>query len=136
MSVNLWAGQTQFTVGSAAFFHSFFSTVSVRLEGGVWGSRFPALMNELFQGRLSSARVPEATAELAIVRAELAGVSPGDIVWDADDPSARPPWGDAIAPTITSLANAFWTSDGQDLFDVIDPALRTAASTGVPIVIR
>ena len=136
MSVSLWVGRSEFTVGSADFFHAFFSTIAVRLEGGAWGIRFPELMDELFQGQLSSGHVFDATTELATVRAELAAFAPDEIVWDADDVNARPPWDDAIAPGITSLANGFWTSDGQDLFEVIEAALRSAASTGQPVMIR
>jgi hypothetical protein len=43
------------------------------------------------------------------------------VVWDADDPAAPPPWGDAVAAP--DLAHCFWTEDGRGLFDVVAAAL-------------
>ena len=52
MAVGFTVGFYYYSIGSADFLHSFFSTVAVNLEGGKWGSRFPVLMNELYQGKL------------------------------------------------------------------------------------
>ncbi len=41
-----------YTIGTADFLHASFSTVCGRLENEKWGSRFPHLMNELYQGVL------------------------------------------------------------------------------------
>jgi hypothetical protein len=57
--------------------------------------------------------------ELVDIRRRLADFSPDQVVWDFEDRSARPPWGDQISPNITSLANYFWTADGKDLIDVL-----------------
>ena len=48
-----------YTVGSGDFLHSFFSTVAYNLEDKRWGSRFPHLMNELYQGKLNSRNVDD-----------------------------------------------------------------------------
>jgi hypothetical protein len=45
------------------------------------------------------------------------------VVWDIDNPEARPPWGDDISSDITDLSNYFVTSDGRDLFEVLDEAM-------------
>ena len=49
MAVGFTVGFYYYSIGSADFLHSFFSTVAVNLEDGKWGSRFPVLMNELYQ---------------------------------------------------------------------------------------
>ena len=46
-------GNISYEIGTASFLYSFFSTVAYRLEKGRWGSRFPIIMNELYQGQLS-----------------------------------------------------------------------------------
>jgi 2,3-bisphosphoglycerate-dependent phosphoglycerate mutase len=56
-------------------------------------------------------------------------------VWDFENPSARPPWGDRIAPTATSLGDYFVTSAGADLIETLESALRQARDTGKPLVI-
>lgn len=59
----------------------------------------------------------------------LARAAGRELVWDFENPSKRPPWWANISKHIRSLAEYFWTSDGQDLFDVlIDAAERSAAS--------
>ena len=41
-----------YQVGNGDFMHAFFSTICYHLEGKHWGSKYPYLMNELYQGRL------------------------------------------------------------------------------------
>ena len=115
-------------IGSAAFLHAFFSTVAVRLEASRWGSRFPALLLQLYQGELPIDAVNQAQQELAIIEAELASFPPSDVVWDFEHRDRLPPWGSNIAASITSLANYFWTSDGHLLIDRIRHALTHASA--------
>jgi uncharacterized membrane protein len=51
--------QERFEVGSGSFLNSFFSTVGSRLEQSRWGSRFPVLQNQLFQGHLEFVMPPK-----------------------------------------------------------------------------
>src|SRR5262249_15167429 len=113
-------------IGAASFLHAFFSTVSANLEPKGWGSRFPSLINYLYQGHLPHTQVAAAKAELATVFDELSQLSPAAIVWEIEDRTKQPPWGNNIAPQITSLANYFVTSNGEDLFEVIVSALNEA----------
>lgn len=120
------AGCIWYEVGTASFLHSFFSTVAYHLESGAWGSRFPVLMNELYQGKLSLSSIPAAQKELDTIAAELAAFAPDKVVWDIEDLSAQPPWGTRISDRITSLANYYVTSDGQDFIGRLHEALDTA----------
>lgn len=134
MGLGLKVGVINWYVGRPEVLHAFFSTASVRLETGGWGSRFPRLMGELFQGELEGGEpATEALDELHTVRAELSELPPSDIVWDVYDQSLQPPWGDDIAPTITNLGNSFQTSDDQDLLNKLAEALKEAAETGEPL---
>ena len=135
MSVALNVEDRSWEVGSSQFLHAFFSTVAVRLEEGRWGSRFPTLMRELYSGSLPTGRAADALRELDEIQRGLFALPADQVVWDAEDRTARPPWGDQIAPTITNLGNYWWTSDGRDLFAVLREALVTARDTGQPLTV-
>lgn len=122
-------------IGEPSFLKSFFSTVAIRLETARWGERFPRVMSELYLGTLVAEHVAEAREELDVIVEELKAFPPSQIVWDADDLAARPPWGDDIADTITDLSNYFWTADGHDLAEVFREALQLADEQQVPVVI-
>lgn len=71
-----------YQIGSGDFLHAFFSTVAYNLENMKWGSRFPVIMKELYQGHLSKEHVDAAIGELAVISAELRDLSPDHVIWD------------------------------------------------------
>lgn len=129
-------GPVAYPVGTAAFLGSFFDTVTVRLESGRRGARFPRLAALYLDGSLPAEDTGTGREELARVVRGLAAFPPSDVVWDMAAPGARPPWGDDVAPTITSLANYFVTSDGWQLTAVLDAALGESGRVGGPLEIR
>ena len=64
-----------YQIGHGDFLHSFFSTVAYNLENMKWGSRFPVIMKELYQGHLPKEHVDAAIGELAVISAELRDLS-------------------------------------------------------------
>lgn len=60
-----------YQIGHGDFLHSFFSTVAYNLENGNWGSRFPVIMNELYQGKLECDNTDKALEELSIIKKEF-----------------------------------------------------------------
>jgi hypothetical protein len=84
--------------------------------------------------RRQSAR--SALGELEVITRELEALPPSDVVWDFEDRGARQPWGDRIAPTITSLGNYFWTSDGKPPLGVLRSALELGSNGMIDIVIE
>lgn len=136
MSVGIRVGSVYGEIGAPSFFHCFCSTVSAHCEADGWGSRFPHLLNELYGGRLPAGKASAALVELRVAKAALAKLPPKAVVWDIDDKSARPPWGDNIAPEITNLANYFVSSTGQDLFTVLENALAVAVKENRDAVIE
>jgi 2,3-bisphosphoglycerate-dependent phosphoglycerate mutase len=135
VAVSLWVGRERFEIGAPSFFKAWFSTISVRLEAGNWGSRFPTIMHDLYGGSVPHQRAETATKELESIRREFAELSTDLVVWDFEDREARPPWGDRISDHITSLANYFVTSDGRDLFDVVRRALAESTRTSQHAVV-
>lgn len=63
--------------------------------------------------------------ELRQIGQGLAALAPDQVVWDFNDLSRPPPWGAAIAPKTTSMANYHTTNDG---YNMIDQMLACVAS--------
>jgi 2,3-bisphosphoglycerate-dependent phosphoglycerate mutase len=133
MSIAIHAGSRSYELGSVAFLKAFFSTVYVVAERRAWGAVFPTLMNQLYQGRVEPEQLSALAREVGALRATLARHSPSEIVWDFETPSAQPPWGTNIASSITSLANYFVTSSGNDLLGVLEQACSEAARRRVAL---
>ena len=125
-----------YTIGTGDFLHAFFSTVCGQLENGKWGSRFPYLMNELYQGELSAAHLAKGAEELEQIKQELAHFAPDKVIWDIDNRALTPPWGDNISEDITDLSNYFVTSDGEDFLTVFTDALKKAQALKTPLRIK
>lgn len=125
-----------YTIGTADFLHAFFSTVCGRLENGKWGSRFPHLMNELYQGVLPVRHLAAGTEELSQIKQELAQFAPDQVIWDIDGRSLTPPWGDNISDDITDLSNYFVTSEGEDFLSVFAAALDKAQQRNASLKIQ
>lgn len=125
-----------YQIGHGDFLHSFFSTVAYNLEGKKWGSRFPLIMNELYQGKINREDVDKAMEEWDIIRKELQTFTPDKIIWDIEDLSKQPPWGSNISKDITDLSNYFVTSDGKDFMSVFLHALEKAKEVNSDIEIK
>ena len=126
MAVGIKVGSITDEMGTSEFFHAFFSTISANLETNGWGSKFPVLLNNLYQGSLSPSEATTAINELNIIKKELEKFPPTKVVWNIEDRSKQPPWGNDISKDITSLANYFVTSTGRDVIATILEALEDA----------
>ena len=136
MAVGFKVAFFYYQIGHGDFLHSFFSTVSYNLENGKWGSRFPTIMNELYQGTLDKDNVETAIEELKKIQLELQAFSPDKVVWDIDDLSNQPPWGKNISNDITNLSNYFVTSDGEDFITIFFNALEKAKKMQIDLTIE
>ena len=125
-----------FQIGTGDFLHSFFSTVALRLENGLWGSKYPVIMNELYQGELPANKTDLAIDELIQIKEGLRGLSSEQVVWDIEDLSKQLPWGNKISSDITDLSNYFVTSDGEDFIGIFENALKMAARMGKELKIE
>ncbi len=125
-----------YQIGLDDFLHSFFSTVAYNLENKNWGSRFPVIMNELYQGKIEYKNINRALVELDIIKKELQLFSPEQIVWDIEDISKQPPWRNDISKDITDLSNYFVTSDGHDFLTIFFHALEKAKEVNAEIEIK
>ena len=133
--VGFKVGCIWYEIGAASFLHSFFSTVAYNLECGNWGTRFPVIMNELYQGKLANANVPNAKVELNTIENEFKKLPPEKVIWDIDDLTKQPPWGNKISNQITDLSNYFITSDGRDFLTIFQNALDAAIEIKKDVII-
>ena len=136
MAVGFSVGFYWFQIGTGDFLHSFFSTVAFNLENKKWGSRFPIIMNKLYQGTLEVEVVDKAIEELKVIQEELKAYGPGKVIWDIEDLSKQPPWGNEISKDITDLSNYFVTSDGEDFLSIFFRALVKAKENNTSIQIQ
>lgn len=118
-----------YQVGHGDFLHSFFSTISYHLEQNGWGTEYPFILNELYNGKLENKNIDCAINELEAIIKKLQKLSPSQVIWDTEDLSKRPPWGGNINKDITNLSNYFITSDGEDLIDMLLKALKKGQKT-------
>ena len=125
-----------YQIGTGDFLYAFFSTISGNLENKIWGSRFPTIMTELYQGKIDNANIAKAQEELKIIKEELKQLSPDKIVWDIDDMSKQPPWGKNIGNEITDLSNYFVTNEGKDFITLFWNALNKAMELNADLEIK
>lgn len=136
MAVGFTVKRYLYTIGGGDFLHAFFSTVCGRLENEQWGSKYPHIMRELYQGELPVEHLQQAEKELAQIKRGLAQLAPNQVIWDIEDRSLTPPWGDRISNSITDLGNYFVTSSGEDFLEVFHNALTKAQQLQVPLRIQ
>lgn len=136
MSVGLMVGYNWWTIGEGSLFNSFFSTIYVRLENNQWGSRYPVIMNKLYWGDVPFESVESGIAELVSIQEELKKFLPQDVIWDFEDLSLTPPWGNNITEHITNLSHYFITSSGKDSFEVLLTSFRFALEHGQNVSVK
>lgn len=136
MAVGFVVKRYLYTIGGGDFLYAFFSTVCGRLENEQWGSKYPYIMQELYQGELPAEHLQQAAEELVQIKLGLARFAPDQVIWDIEDRSLMPPWGDQISDSITDLSNYFVTSSGEDFLEVFHRALARAQQLQVPLRIQ
>jgi len=122
-------------VGSDDFLHSFFSTISFHLEPNGWGTQFPELMNELYQGKLDASSSKKALADAYMIKESLKALAPNKVVWHIENIGDKPPWGDKIDESVTDLSNYHITSTNRVLLDLLIECLEYQVKSGVTLTI-
>tara|TARA_R110002096_G_C14454124_1_gene711798 strand:- start:58 stop:468 length:411 start_codon:yes stop_codon:yes gene_type:complete len=126
MGVHLNTGNNIYEIGTSSFLISFFDTIEYRLTKGVFGKKYPIVLNEFYNGNLKDENLVKAELELKDIQKRLKKFKPSKVIWDKHDLNKKPPWGNNISSDITDLSNYFVTSDGKDMFEVIFEAIEMA----------
>jgi hypothetical protein len=124
---NFRVGIEDYDIGNEIFLKSFFSTIAYRSEDKKWGSKYPVIMKELWEKRkITGKNIRIAIDEINSIKNDLQKIDHTKVIWDFDDISKRPPWGDNISKDIKNLYDYFVTSNGKNLIEVFIIALETA----------
>ena len=65
----------------------------------------------------------------------MKNLSPDKAIWDIEDLTKQPPWGNKISNQITDLSNYFITSDGRDFLTIFQNALDAAIEIKKDVII-
>lgn len=133
--VGLYVDPLFYRIGTPSFFNSFFSSITFNLENNQRGAKYP-MMLELYNGVLKFENINRAKLELNIIKQEFSKLTTDKIVWDNTDLTKKTPWGNNIADRVTNLSNYFWTSDGKDLFEILNKAFDSAVEIKENVVVR
>ncbi|MBN6188693.1 immunity 70 family protein [Aneurinibacillus sp. BA2021] len=136
MSVGFLVDCFFYEIGRGDFLHSFFSTISYHLEQEGWGTKYPYLMNDLYYSKLKWTDASKTMQEAREIEEKLKNLPPEAVIWDIDDPSKQPPWGNNISEEVTSLANYFATSNRETFFEILNTALKTCQEEKFDLVIK
>lgn len=117
-----------YPIGPPELLQSFFSTVAYHLEHRQWGSRFPAIMKELYSGKLAPENVDQAIAELTTIQEELKNLQPNQVIWDFNDLTAPPVFGKYANKNAINLSDFYLNEDGRNLVSVFFSALEEVKS--------
>jgi hypothetical protein len=125
-----------YPIGTDEFVNSFFSTISYHLEPEGRGTKYPYLTKNLYNGKLNWSDAQKAIEEAKEVYSQLSSIKPSQVIWDIENLSMKPPWGESISTDITSLANYFVTSSGKGLFEILFMALQNSYEEKIDIEIQ
>lgn len=135
MVVGLKVDFLWYSIGEPDFLHSFFSSICINLEKGYWGERFPVLMKNLYSGKLEVEQIERALLELEQIEKEFKLLSPKQVIWDAEDLTQMPPWGDKISTDGKNLYDYYLTSSGENIFDTFENAFKDALNENILVEI-
>jgi 2,3-bisphosphoglycerate-dependent phosphoglycerate mutase len=136
MAIGFQVGSQWYEAGAPSFLNSFFSSVVYHLEDGKRGIKYPLITKALYLGSLNWDKAEDAIGELRQIKDGLKEFTPDKVIWDMDDLSKRPPWGDKISKAITDLSNYYVTSDGKDFFEVLFAALQNSLENKADLKIQ
>ena len=131
--VGLMIDNYMLPLGTGDLVSSFFYSIAIRLERRYWGSRFPAVMKELYEGQLPYERLEKAAAELKTIRKDMQKLPKEYGVWVYEIRSDPPPREIGENKNAQNLAELFMTSHGEDMLDAFDAAVRGAMRYKVPL---
>ena len=120
-------------VGSASGIYSLYSTATVLM--GRRARRVSLGLSFLRDGTCNAEDCTKALRQLHKINDELARHSPSDAIWDLDHPDVSPPWMGNLAPTVTSCADLYTTSEGELMLPELMSLLEHAAATKQGVVV-
>ncbi|KFN02325.1 hypothetical protein D0U04_28365 [Bacillus clarus] len=106
------------------FLHSFFSTISYHTEPEGWGTKYTLLMKDLYFNKLNWQDASEALKNVEEIRETLSKIPPSEVIWDIENLTKKPPYGDKIPEDITNLAAYYTTERGKAFLTLLRNARK------------
>jgi len=128
-------GRWSMTLGTQRTVNALGASIAYRLEPAAGAKRFPALLAELWRGRLAPARADAALIELDTVQRELAALPAEKAVWSVSDLRRQSDAGEPVDRSAKSLAEYFVTPEGRPLLDALREAIQRAKAQDEPLVV-
>jgi hypothetical protein len=125
-----------YQIGPSTLLFSFFSTVCLRLENNKWGSKYPFIMNELYQGKLKKENVDKAIPEINGIVKNFLKLSIDKAIWDIDNLDIEPPERPKITKDMKKLIDFFITNDGDNVVYLLNSALKRALELNEDVIIH
>lgn len=120
-------------VGSADTLYSLYSTAKTLAGRHTWGVSLG--LDFLKSGSCNARNCAKTAKQLSEINTMLAGHAPDDAIWDIERPNASAPWSGNLAPTVTSCADLYTTSEGELLLPELVSLLRFADSTKQDVIV-
>mgnify|MGYP003617394503 CR=1 FL=1 len=136
MAVGLFVDPLFYKIEHGDYLNAFFSTITYHLEHNMRGSVYP-YVKKFYDGVIDFKDIDKLSEELIEIKEKLKFFEPDKIMWDNENLSLTPPWGNNNAKRITNLSNYFYTSNGgKDLFEIFFKAFESAKEIEENIIIQ
>ena len=126
-------GNRGFDSGNIEEWNSLLSTIKVRLKDYL--NHIPNAINFLEKGICKACDAQKTAREINLIRDQLSQYKPTQAVYDYRFPDKEIPWINSISPIVTSCANLYMTSEGQDLLFELVSILAYASVVDVDVQI-
>jgi len=137
MAVGLLVDCFFYEFGSGDFLYSFFSTISHNLEVKGWGSKYPFLLNRLYNDKISYSEIDYLQKELNEIEGHFDKMHFEKAIWNIEDLNQNTPWDqNTISSKVINLSTYFATSFGETFFEVFRKAINDAKEDRCDISIR
>ena len=105
-------------VGASDIWYSVYSTAKIAFK--YRNKLINKALTFMEKGECDWSNGYETARQFNLIRDEFAKIPPEKVVYDLNNRAINAPWLTDLSPVITSCANMFMTSDGQDLlFEVV-----------------
>lgn len=131
LRVGSWSAE----LGNPHLFDGLNATLAYRLEPDATATRFPALLEELWAGRLTPERADAALAELETAARELCALGPERVVWSIEDLRRIDSPDVPVNLAATTVADYFVAPDGRRILDVLREAIQEAKLQNRPVTV-
>jgi len=85
MGVHLNTGNNTYEIGTSNFLICFFDTIEYQLTRGLFGKKYPTVLNEFYNGNLKDENLEKAEQELKDIQKRLKKFKPSKVIWDKHD---------------------------------------------------